>query len=395
MSSSDGRPLRVVRLIARLNVGGPSIQAITLSNLLTKRGYETVLVRGREGPLEGSMEYLARQYAVKPLDLPELRREPGIEDFKVVRKLLALFRDFRPDILHTHAAKAGTVGRVAAMFAPVGRPRVTVHTFHGHSLEGYFSRFSANLFLLIERFLARRTTQLVAVSSEVREDLVRLGVAPADDIRVIPLGLPLEHFVMDDDERRRRRTELREELGVPDDARVVTLIARLVPIKRVDRFLAAAAEVADRTDAWFVILGDGELRERLRTHVLSQKLKERLVWAGFRRDVAGACVASDVVVLTSDNEGTPVSLIESQAAGVPVVTTRVGGAESVVLDGETGYVVEPDGVDLLADAIESLLSDPEKAARMGAAGQRHVLERFGLERLVSDVDALYRELLEA
>ena len=364
-----------------------------LTHLLGQRGYETVLVRGREGELEGSMEYLAREHGVQPVDIPELRRDPGLGDLKVVRKLIALFRSFRPDILHTHAAKAGTVGRLAALIAPVGRPRVTVHTFHGHSLEGYFSRASAGLFLLIERFLAARTTQLVAVSPEVREDLVRLGVAPPEDIRVIPLGLPLDHFVLDDDERARRRKELRDELGIPQDAPVVTMIARLVPIKRVDRFLAAAAEVADRTDAWFVILGDGELRDQLHRHVLARKIKERLIWAGFRRDVAGQCVASDVVVLTSDNEGTPVSLIEAQAAGVPVVTTRVGGAETVVVDGETGFVVEPDGADPLADAIGTILGDREMAERMGVAGQKHVLQQFGLSRLVQDIDDLYRELL--
>jgi glycosyltransferase involved in cell wall biosynthesis len=387
------RLIRVLRIIARLNIGGPAIQAITLTHLLDGRGYETTLVRGREEPDEGNMDYLAERLGVRPQLIEWLRRKPGLYDVRALLELMRTMRAHRPDIVHTHAAKGGTLGRVAALL--VARRAVLVHTFHGHSLSRYFLPMQARLYAWIERMLARRTECLIAVSQEVRDELVELGVAPADRVEVVRLGFDLSHFNPDEEERARRRAAVREEIGVADDERVVTLIARLVPIKRVDRFLRVARMLSDEENVRFVVVGDGELRDELRHSQAAQSLGDRLTWMGFRRDVADVCFASDIVVLTSDSEGTPVSLIEAQASGVPVVGTAVGGVGTVVEDGKTGYVVERVHEDHFASAVADLLADPERAEAMGAAGRDRVMATFSLDRLVDDLDQLYRKLLAA
>ncbi|MEJ7784398.1 MAG: glycosyltransferase, partial [Solirubrobacteraceae bacterium] len=330
-------PIRVTRVIARLNIGGPAIQAITLTELLKSRGYATRLVRGVEAADEGTMDALAHTYGVAPTRIASMRREPGAGDLAALVTLVRLLRRDRPDLVHTHAAKAGTLGRFAALLAFPRRRPVLVHTFHGHSLSGYFSSRTANVYRRIERWLARRTDVLVAVSAEVRDDLVELGVAPADRFAVVPLGFDLSRF-LDDAEREARRSALRMEWGFSAEDEVVTLVARVVPIKRVDRFLRVAGLLMDRPHARFVIVGDGELRKEMAESSAARALGDRLIWAGFRTDMPDVCFASDVVVLTSDNEGTPVSLIEAQAAATPVVSTDVGGVPSAVLDGKSGLL---------------------------------------------------------
>jgi glycosyltransferase involved in cell wall biosynthesis len=357
---------------------------------MQERGYATRLVRGSESADEGTMDDLAERMGVQPTLVASMRRDPGPGDLRALAQLARIARRDRPALVHTHAAKGGTLGRVAVMLAfPRKRPAV-VHTFHGHSLTGYFSSRTARIYTRIERFLARRTDVLVAVSEEVRDDLVGLGVAPREQFEVVRLGLDLSAFAGDGD-REARRAALRAQWGVGPEEQVVTLVARLVPIKRVDRFLAMAALLRDRPHTRFVIVGDGDLREQLQASEPARALGDRIVWAGFRRDVPDVCFASDVVVLTSDNEGTPVSLIEAQAAAVPVVSTSVGGVRSVVLDGESGLLA--DEPEALAAAVGSLLDDPARAAAMAARGREHVLATFGVERLVDDLDRLYRRLL--
>src|SRR4051795_692200 len=380
----------VLRVIARLNIGGPAIQAISLTALMQDRGYATRLVRGSESADEGTMDDLADRLDVQPTLVASMRRDPGPADARALAELVRIARRDRPALVHTHAAKGGTLGRVAVMLAyPRKRPAV-VHTFHGHSLTGYFSSRTARLYTRIERFLARRTDVLVAVSEEVRDDLVGLGVAPASKFEVVRLGLDCSAFT-DDADRATRRAALRAAWGVGDDEDVVTLVARLVPIKRVDRFLETAALLRDRPNTRFVVVGDGELRAELEASEPARALGDRLVWAGFRRDMPDVCFASDVVALVSDNEGTPVSLIEAQAARTPVVSTNVGGVRSVVLDGETGFLADEPAN--LAARIASLLDDRERARAMAAPGREHVLATFGVERLVDDLDRLYRRLL--
>jgi glycosyltransferase involved in cell wall biosynthesis len=394
LSAVRAPPIRVIRIIARLNIGGPAIQAITLTKGLEPLGYRTTLVRGREEPDEGSMDYLADELDVRPVLLPSLRRNPGWHDLPALVALIRTIRRERPQIVHTHAAKGGTLGRLAALAAGVGRRQrpILVHTYHGHSLTGYFSPRSAAIYRQIERLLARHTDRLIAVSDEVRDELVELGVAAPDRFEVVPLGFDLRPFEVAPAERGRRRDRLRGELDIPADDQLVTLIARLVPIKRVDRFLRVArALAAQRPGLHFLVVGDGELREQLQASPDAADLDGHLTWAGFRRDIADICFASDAVVLTSDNEGTPVSLIEARAAGTPVVSTRVGGTASVV--GDARFLCDPGDDAGLARAVRSLLDHPELANAVASAGRDRALSLFTIDRLVGDIDRVYRSLM--
>lgn len=376
-----------------MNVGGPAIQTVNLTHRLQSLGYETVLLRGTEGMHEGSMDYLAEALGVRPVLVPGLRRSLGLHDLRALWEIMRWMRRWRPAVLHTHTAKAGALGRLAALLSPGARPRVIVHTFHGHVFEGEFSPRLSRFFAGLERLLARGATRIVAVSDEVRAELVELRVAPPEKIEVVRLGFDLAPFVLVEDERRQVRASTRERLGIPADARVVTLVARVVKVKRVDRFIAMAELLAaSRPDVWFLIAGDGDQRAELQRSEAAVALRARLVWTGFDRDIAAIAAASDLVALTSDNEGTPVCLIEAQAASRPVVATRVGGVATVVLDGQSGRVVEKDA-DALAAAVGELIDDPERSAAFGERGRAHALSSFSIERLVSDIHDLYSRLL--
>jgi glycosyltransferase involved in cell wall biosynthesis len=383
----------VLQVISRLNIGGAAIQVISLTQQLNDRGYETTLIRGTEDPSEGRMDYLTDQLGVHPLYVKSLRRNVGWHDVRALAALFTIIARERPDIVHTHAAKAGTLGRLAARAAPGRANRVLVHTFHGHSLSRYFPWSIARVFLAIERYLARRTTCLVAVSEEVRDDLVTMKVADPERFEVIRCGFDFSPFIVSEPERELRRERLRAELGVPSHAQLVTLVARLVPIKRVDRFLRVADALLEQTDTYFLIVGDGELRAALQTSPEARELAKRLIWAGFRRDIADVCFASDVVVLTSDNEGTPISLIEALAAGTPVASTDVGGVRAVVINGETGVTSQAHDEDALVHGVRRLLEDKDLARRIAQRGREHVLASFGASRLGDDIDLLYRRLL--
>lgn len=340
------------------------------------------------------MDYLADALGVRPVRVRSLRRAIGPHDALALARLWIEIVRSRPHVLHTHAAKAGLMGRLAALLSGPFGPRVRVHTFHGHVLTGYFSPRAERFFGAIERFLARHTDRLVAVSKEVREDLIDLGIAPPERIEVIPLGFDLDAFALAPAERDRSRRTVRQELGIPAGAQVVTLVARLVPIKRVDRFLRIAARLADRPGVSFLIVGDGELREELRGLPAARALGERLHWAGFRCDLPRILAATDVTVLTSDNEGTPVSLIEAQAAGVPVVSTDVGGTASVIEHGRTGLLSSPEDEEGIARAVREILIDRDLATRLGTAARESALARFSVERLCDDLDDLYRRMLD-
>ncbi|MGH2930135.1 MAG: glycosyltransferase, partial [Solirubrobacteraceae bacterium] len=341
-------------------------------------------------------QYLASERYLQPTLKPEMRRDPGFGDvLSLLRLVLLLWRD-RPDVVHTHAAKGGTLGRTATVIAfPLRRWRpVVVHTYHGHSLSGYFPGRTASVYRLIEHLLARVTDVLLAVSQQVRDELIELRVAPASRFRVMPLGFDLSPFA-DDRDRSPRRAALRAAWGIGTDEVVVTLIARLVPIKRVDRFIKVARSLSADPKVRFVVVGDGELRAELAASDDAAALGARLVWAGFRRDIADVCYASEIVMLTSDNEGTPVSLIESQASAVPVVATDVGGVRAVVRHGETGFVRAVDDLEGLVEGARQLVADPALRQRMASAGRAHVTSLYTLDRLVTDHAALYDELLTA
>ncbi|MDQ3632380.1 MAG: glycosyltransferase [Actinomycetota bacterium] len=377
-----------------MNIGGPAIQAITLTRRLEPLGFRTLLVRGVEDPDEGSMDDLAARLGVRPLRVAAMRRDVGRDDVRAFGALARALRRFDPHLVHTHAAKAGTLGRAVALTALADRRPVLVHTYHGHSLSGYWSGRRNAAFTRVEQVLGRSTDHLVAVSQEVRAELQALGIHPRETFHVVPLGLDLSRFAVPADEQEARRRALRDELEVPQDVPVVVLVARLVPIKRVDRFLRIAAMVAAADPAThFVVVGDGELREELHRVHETETLRDRLHWPGFRRDMPDVLMAADVVVQTSDNEGTPVSLIEAAATGRPAVTTDVGGSAAVVLDGRTGHVVARADERAFATRVVELLETAETRRVLGTAAREHVLATFALDRLVDDLAGLYRDAL--
>jgi glycosyltransferase involved in cell wall biosynthesis len=386
------RPIRVLRVIARLNVGGPSLHVSYLSRLLDERGYETTLAAGSVGEGEGSMEYVSDSLGVEPLFIPGLQREigPG-NDFAAVRRLVELIRSLQPDVLHTHTAKAGAIGRVAAMRAGDARPPVVVHTFHGHVLRGYFGPLQTRYFLGIERALARVSDALIAVSPQVRDDLVALRVAEAGKFVVIRLGLELDARVGIHAGERER---IRRDLGITGDKMLVSWFGRMTEIKRVDELLRSFATLrAQEIDADLLLVGDGPLRPGLERIAHELGVAQNTHFVGFRSDVAPYYAASDVVALSSANEGTPVSIIEAQAAGLPVVVTDVGGVSDVVVDGETGFLVPSGASSAFANRLAQLATDSAVRAAMGERGRERVVPRYGMTRLVDDVDSLYRTLL--
>jgi len=387
-------PVKVLRVIARLNVGGPALHVAYLSAGLQERGYETTLVAGELARGEESMAFVAESRGVEVRAVSELRRQVSpFRDVVAAFRLAALIRATRPDVVHTHTAKAGAVGRAAVVLSGI-RPRpVVVHTFHGHVLRGYFGPLTAWGFRLLERILARTTDALVAVSPQVRDDLVRLGVAPADKFVVVRLGIELEERVGGNGDARERTRRL---LGIPDDRFVVGWMGRMTAVKRTDDVLLALKGLHERgVPAALCLVGDGPDRDQLEERAHELGIARDCFSLGYQDAVADWYAAFDAMILPSANEGTPVSVIESLAAGRPVVATDVGGVSDVVRDGVDGFLVEAADVDALADRLQELAADPERRRTMGAAGRERVLHRYAVARLVDDVDRLYRALLEA
>lgn len=380
------RRIRVARIITRLNVGGPAIQALLLAERLDPKRYQTLLVCGLAGAREGDMLALRGNLNVVPIRVPELRREIApLVDLRALARLVLLLRRFRPDVVHTHMAKAGLLGRLAARVA--GAP-VVVHTFHGNVLRGYFDTTRAHFFLHLERLMARLSTRIVAISPRQRAEVLALHIAPPEKVVELPLGLDLAPFL------EARPGVLRRELGIAVDVPLVGIVARLVPIKGVDIFIDAAARLtALRPDTHFIVVGDGELREQLIGRATSLGLGERVRFLGWRADLPAIYADLDVVALTSHNEGTPVSVIEALAAGRTVVATRVGGVPDLLE--ECGVLVEDGNAAGVADAIEALLADPARRLRLGEAGRRRVYPALDAATLLGNVDNLYTSLVDA
>lgn len=387
-------PVRVLRVIARLNMGGPALHVAYLTAGLAERGYETTLVAGEISRGEESMAFVAEGLGVPVVTVSELGREISpLRDAIATLRLARLIRRERPHILHTHTAKAGALGRVAALLAGPDVAPIVVHTFHGHVLRGYFGPVSQRLFKLVETLLARTTDALVAVSPEVRDDLVALGVAPREKFAVVRLGIELETRVAVDDHDRERARRL---LGVPSDRFLVGWIGRMTGVKRTGDVLLALRELRGRgVDATLCMVGDGPDRKAVEQHAHELGIARHCLYLGYQEEVAWWYAALDAMVLPSANEGTPVSAIEALAVGRPVVATRVGGVPDVVRDGLDGFLVDVGDVSALADRLAALAADPELRRRMGEAGRERVLPRYAVDRLVDDVDRLYRALLTA
>lgn len=373
-----------MRIISRLNVGGPAIQAMLLSTRLDPERFETLLVAGRPGEREGDMSKLRPLAGARPVIVPALGREISpVADIRTLIRLMTLMRSYRPHIVHTHLAKAGLLGRIAARIAGVP---VTVHTFHGTVFRGYFDPMRSRVFLVLERALARATTRIIAISERQVAEIRALGITSGARLVCLPLGLELSAF---DDPPRGR---LREELGVGAEVPLIGAITRLVPIKAIGVFVDAAAIVArEHPASRFVIAGDGECAEPLRARAARLGLADRVHFLGWRADVAALYADLDVVALTSHSEGTPVSVIEALAARRAVVATAVGGVPDVVSQG-TGILVRDGDTAGIARAIVSLIDDPERRHRLGEAGRARVVPTYDAAALVRRIEDLYDAL---
>jgi glycosyltransferase involved in cell wall biosynthesis len=386
-------PIRILRVIARLNMGGPAIHVSSLAAGLETRGYHTTLVAGSLARGEDSMAYVAERLGVSVLSVPEIQREVApLHDAKSIRRLTAIMREERPHILHTHTAKAGALARAAALVAGEARPPIVVHTFHGHVLKGYFGPRRTAFFRQVERSLARTSDVLVAVSPEVRDELVENGIAPAEKFTVIRLGIPLDERLGDPT----ADLDYRRLYGIPEDAFVVGWVGRMTGVKDTNAVLEIArATRALGVDAVLCMVGDGPDRERLEQVAHDLGIARSTLFVGYQEDVAGYYRLFDAFLLPSVNEGTPVSAIEALASGTPVVATRVGGVPDVVRDGMDGFLVEPGDTEAAASRLAELAADPKLRTRLGESGRAYVRGRYSVERLVDDVDHLYRTLLAA
>ena len=382
-------PAKIFHIVTRLMVGGPSIQTILLTEGLTKNGFQCTLIYGTEDPHEGNMRHLAQSKGMQPIVLPELGKQINPKaDLIALVKLYRLIKREMPHVVHTHLTKAGVLGRLAAKMAGVP---VIVHTYHGYSLA-YYGWVKTRIFLEIDRLMNSLSDKVIAISSSMCEELVEsYGIVKRDQATVIPVGLELDSL----SECHTLKGQFRRELGVSPTTALVGIISRLVPVKNHKLFLSAAKEVTKQfSDIMFLIIGDGELRHELEEYTEKLKLGKWARFLGWRRDLTRIYADLDCAVLTSNSEGTPVSLMEALSARCPVVATDVGDVKEVVEDQETGYLVESNNIEALSNAIISVLHNPDKAQRMSEQGRQIVTSKFASSRLVSDVRKLYMELLQ-
>jgi glycosyltransferase involved in cell wall biosynthesis len=393
---------KILRIHNRLIIGGPSLNVTLLSSHLNPE-FETRLLVGKKDEQEKDAGYIAEELGITPIEITEMRRSIlPISDIKAYFKIKKIIKEYKPDIVHTHASKSGAIGRLAASSCKV---KVIVHTFHGHVFHSYFNKTMSSLIISFERYLAKKTNAIIAISELQRKDLVDIyKIAPADKIFTIPLGLSLEKYSMDQDTKR---IIFREKYGFDTNEIVIGIIGRIVPIKNHEMFIRVASLVKKKSGAHvrFAIIGDGatlpvieqksiELGLSFSYYVTDPKSKTDIVATSWDLAIDQVLAGLDIVVLTSDNEGTPVSLIEAQAAYKPVVSTNAGGVKDVITHGENGFVTEVNDTDAFANYVNILVGDKELRDKMGAIGYNKVVNRYSKQRLIKDVKKLYLGFLE-
>lgn len=381
---SAGKPqkVRVLRIIARMNVGGPAVQVSGLIRGFDQEVFEQKLLTGYCAADEA--DYLEKVAVdVKAIRIDGLGR--SIKPRADLTSLFAIIKEirrFKPDVIHTHTAKAGVIGRIASILS--GQKSIRVHTFHGHLLHGYFGEGKTKLVILIEKFLALFTHQLLAVGKKVQDDLIAAGIGNTKKFSVMPPGLQLVHVPS--------KSDARKELGLDQNEIYCAFIGRITQIKRPDLFLDVVSKVRNSgTKVHFIVAGAGELLQECQDRVAAEDLA--VTFLGWREDIEVVLAAADFVILTSDNEGTPLSLIQAGMVGIPVVATNVGSTNEIVVDGKTGLLTDL-SVDQLASAVTKVATDSDLRAQMGAAGKEYTMARYGVARLVKDHQDLYLRLLK-
>lgn len=393
---------KVLRILNRLNVGGPTYNVAYLSRYLDPL-YETKVLAGLKEPDEGSSAYVLEDLGVPYTLVPDMFRSiNGKQDLKALRYIRQTIKQYHPDIVHTHAAKAGVLGRLAAHYS-FNRPKAIVHTYHGNVFDGYFSPLKTKIFLAVERYLGGLSDAIVAISAQQKDDLVnRYKIAPAEKIHVIKLGFDLDKFVQGQEEKRIR---FRNFYHLAEDVVVITMTGRLAPIKNHFLFIEALRLLKIHQPALkfkVFIVGDGELLNPIIQLIsqsgltfcrnTEQNYAADIIFTSWRKDIDVINAGTDIVALSSLNEGTPVSIIEGMASGKAVICTAVGGVRDVVQDGYSGFVVaqQPGAY---AEKLSVLISDRELRQKMAMNGQRFALENYSYERLVQETQDLYRGLL--
>ena len=372
--------VKVMQIIARMNVGGPAVIVAELMRGLDKSAFEQILVTGFCDENEADyLDTVAKD--IKATRIAGLGRSVSlIADLKAFFGLVLLIRKYKPDVIHTHTAKAGVLGRLASLLA--GRGAVRVHTFHGHLLHGYFNGLTTKIVILIEKILAARTSVLIAIGSKVRDDLIASGIGSKDKYRVFFPGLPAPKLIA--------KAAAQSALGISSQTLYITFVGRLTQIKRPDRLLDVAKECKERgLDVRFLVAGEGELFESSKERSLKEQLN--ITFFGWRSDIDQIFAASDIAVLTSDNEGIPLTLIQAAQASLPIVATNVGSISDIVINESTGYLTPTNPSDM-ADAIEKLVRDPQLRQMMGEAGKARAGQYFSLDRMLKDHSDLYRTL---
>ncbi len=380
MNLGQRQPIRVMRVISRMNVGGPAVQVSGLMRGLSVDHFEQRLYTGFCAENEADyLELVATD--VKSERIQGFGRRINFrEDLKAFISLVIEIRKFHPHIIHTHTAKAGILGRTASIVSLV--PSIRVHTFHGHLLNGYFGKFKRSIVVLVEKFLSLYTHQLLAVGVKVREDLLLAGIGSIDKFGIMPPGVNLG--------KSESKAQSQRDLGLKVGKFQCAYIGRVTKIKRPDRFLDVVREMLKRgCDLEFFIAGDGEDLKHYQEVIIREMLPVKIL--GWQLDIEKVLAAADVVILTSDNEGTPLSLIQAGMSGLPVVSTNVGSVSEVILDGVTGFLTNLNSQEL-ADALEKLMNDKILRSEFGLAAKKFTMENFGVRRLVFDHENLYKDL---
>jgi len=389
---------RILRIINRFNLGGPTYNAAYLTRYLPER-YETMLVGGMKDESEDSSQFIVENLGITPVIIPEMRREINpLQDYAAYQRLKKIIADFKPDIVHTHASKPGALGRWAAH--KMGVP-VIIHTFHGHIFHSYFNSTTTRFYKGLEQKLAKVSTRIIAISERQKEELsVEHQICPPEKVAVIPLGFDLQRFQDDIEEKR---IVFRTEFSLSDSEVAIAIIGRLVPIKNHDLFLRSFKWVRDHAKSTIraFIVGDGESRGHLEqlcrelelSYSSDSEMKVDVYFTSWVKNVDYVNAGADIIALTSKNEGTPVSLIEAQAGNRPIISTRVGGIENVVIPNETALLSEPEDEERFRENLLRMTDDASMREAFGRKGWAFVKDKFTYERLVADVSKLYDSLL--
>lgn len=395
------KKIKVLRIINRFNLGGPTYNAAYLTKYLSD-DFETLLVGGEKYEEEESSAFILDKLGLKPIVIPEMQRSINRKNDRIAyKKIKDIIKEFQPDVVHTHASKAGTLGRLAANKMKVP---VVVHTFHGHVFHSYFGKAKTTFYKNIERYLAKKSTKIIAISEIQKNELsLKHKICKPEKIEIVPLGFDLSRFQENIEEKRK---SFREKYKIAEDEIAIGIIGRLVAIKNHKMFLDVVANIMAKTTkkARFFIIGDGEEKESLKNYCTQFNLAftewndenkvATITFTSWLKNIDWVNAGLDIITLTSLNEGTPVSLIEAQASNKPIVTTNVGGVKNVTLENKTAFISEVDNVEDFSHKLLQLIENDKIRTDMGEKGWDFVKEKFSYQRLTNDVEKLYMDLLQ-